>query len=242
MLRIAICDDMPEQISLIQDMLESYFRQKNMADFTCQTFDNPFLFSQKLESENTFDLLLLDICMPGLLGTDIAKGLRCRGDKSEIIFLTSSEDFALEAFSLRVANYLVKPFTEEQFREAMEHVVDNLVVKSKKKLLIKQKKCIYAVNIDDIVFIESAGHLLVLHLYDGSTLETRQTMAQMKEELARLAGIQFIYPYKGFIVNQEFIECFGQDVIRVVGGYAVPFSKPKRTELKKEYMQYMFQK
>lgn len=65
-------------------------------------------------------MLLLDICMPGLLGTDIAREVRQRKDKTEIVFLTGSDEFAVEAFTLKAAHYLVKPFSQDEFDEALE--------------------------------------------------------------------------------------------------------------------------
>lgn len=75
MVRIAICDDLQEQLDLIQKAVQQYFRDKKepIEVFTC---NNAMDFVDSFEKKGNFDIVLLDICMPGLLGTDIAAEMR----------------------------------------------------------------------------------------------------------------------------------------------------------------------
>ena len=240
MIRIAICDDMPDQVSLITTLTKRYFKNKNVSDFSYKTFENPFLLVAELERNNDYDLFLLDICMPGILGTDIAREVRKHIDKCEIIFLTTSEEFAVEAFSLHAAHYLVKPFQEEQFFEAMDRVFSVILTKDDKKLVIHQNREITSVSIDDVLYVESNGHLQNVYLLDGRCLQARQSLSQFTEELMRLSRHQFVSPYKGFLVNQNQIKQFGNDKIELVNGKTVPVSRQKVNILKKQYFDYMF--
>ncbi|MDR3601423.1 MAG: response regulator [Desulfosporosinus sp.] len=54
-------------------------------------------------------MLLLNIGMPGIVGTQVAAEVRKRKDKSEVIFLTTSDEFAVDAFALKATHYLAKP-------------------------------------------------------------------------------------------------------------------------------------
>ena len=71
MVRIAICDDLREQLELIRKAVQLYFQDKR-EPIEVFTYENAMDFVDAFEKKGNFDIVLLDICMPGLLGTDIA--------------------------------------------------------------------------------------------------------------------------------------------------------------------------
>jgi DNA-binding LytR/AlgR family response regulator len=109
-MKVAICDDDIKQLAVIKAAMENYELEHNEYTYEIECFDNPLEFMQCSEKTGGYDILLLDICMPSILGTDIAKEIRRKKEKSEIVFLTTSQDFVVEAFALKAAHYLVKPF------------------------------------------------------------------------------------------------------------------------------------
>lgn len=111
MLHIAICDDQQDQIQKIREAAEKYF-QNRKENMSCQTFENAFAFVEAVDKGALFDIVLLDVCMPGILGTDVARELRDHHSRAEIIFLTTSDEFAVEAFEVKATDYLLKPFTQ----------------------------------------------------------------------------------------------------------------------------------
>ena len=107
MVRIAICDDLQEQLDIIQKAVQQYFHDKKEPTEVF-TYNNAMDFVDAFEKEGNFDIVLLDICMPGVLGTEIAQNIQSKSiDTAEIIFLTTSAEFAVEAFSLHANDYLV---------------------------------------------------------------------------------------------------------------------------------------
>ena len=106
MLHIAICDDQADQIQKIRESSEKYFQnRKEHVDY--QTFENAFAFIEAVDKGDFFDIVLLDVCMPGILGTDVARELRDHHSRAEIIFLTTSDEFAVEAFEVKATDYLL---------------------------------------------------------------------------------------------------------------------------------------
>ena len=59
--------------------------------------------------EEHYDIYLLDVVMPGLNGIELAKEIRSSDKAADIIFLTSSPEFAVESYTVKASNYLVKP-------------------------------------------------------------------------------------------------------------------------------------
>lgn len=136
MVRIAICDDLQEQLELIRKAVQLYFQDKR-EPIEVFTYENAMDFVDAFEKKGNFDIVLLDICMPGLLGTDIAAEMRKQKSRAEIVFLSTSEEFAVEAFAVRAAHYLVKPFTQEAFAQAMDRVMDSLRQRHSGKMVFR---------------------------------------------------------------------------------------------------------
>ena len=80
MVRIAICDDLQEQLDIIQKAVQQYFHDKKEPTEVF-TYNNAMDFVDAFEKEGNFDIVLLDICMPGLLGTDIAQAEEPGGNR-----------------------------------------------------------------------------------------------------------------------------------------------------------------
>ena len=96
MLRIALCDDLQDQLEIMKTAVQTYY-QNNASNIEIYAYDNPMNFADAVEEEKKdFDIILLDVCMPGLLGTDIAREMRKQKCQAEIIFLSTSDEFAVE--------------------------------------------------------------------------------------------------------------------------------------------------
>lgn len=136
MLHIAICDDQADQIQKIREASEKYFQnRKEHVDY--QTFENAFAFIEAVDKGDFFDIVLLDVCMPGILGTDVARELRDHHSRAEIIFLTTSDEFAVEAFEVKATDYLLKPFTQAQFSKAMDRAIAYIRQRNSAKVIFR---------------------------------------------------------------------------------------------------------
>ena len=83
MLYIAICDDQADQIQKIRTAAETYFLTRNER-VEYQTFSNAFAFTDAIDRGSIFDIVLLDVCMPGMLGTEVAQHLRDAHSRAEM--------------------------------------------------------------------------------------------------------------------------------------------------------------
>lgn len=211
-MKIAICDDDLKQLEEINAVMLDYAKAYSGQSYEIECFDNPLVFLQHYEKSKGYNVLLLDICMPGILGTDLAKEIRTKQDKSEIIFLTSSPDYALEAFALKAAHYIIKPFSSEQFFEAMDRATEKFNKKETKKIALKLRKGeIRTVEQNEIMYIESYLHTKSVNLNNGECIEARQTILELSSLLGVTESGQFISPFKGYIVNQKSIKGIDPD-------------------------------
>lgn len=240
-MKIAICDDKKEQIAIIKAALEAYFHDKKFEDFDIFSFDKAFDFLDSREKTD-YDLVMLDICMPGMLGTDVAKEIRQRKDKTEIIFLTTSDEFAVDAFQVKAAHYLLKPFNKSDFAEAMDRALQNIDKGLCKFICLKcVRGTAETVDKDSITYIESAAHKQKVVINNGKIIETAQTLTELHKNLEALSSGQFICPYKGYLVNQKAISTIENDKIILKNGKAIPIPKRNFRQIKQAYFDYMFE-
>ena len=160
------------------------------------------------------DIVVLDICLPGMLGTDVAREIRRRNDRTEIIFISISRDYAIDAFSLKAVHYVVKPFSQAQLDEALDRAMASFEEKNIRRLLINIGNGeVQSVSIDKILYIESQGYRRVVHTAEGLYEEVKNTLSRMQEELDSISPGQFIQPYRGYIVNLDAVRTIASDRI-----------------------------
>ena len=240
-MKIAICDDSCDQLAEIRTAAKHYFSTNPEWEAQIAVYDNSFLFLESLDQTGGVDIALLDICMPGLSGTEIAKEIRRRKDKTEIVFLTTSDEYAVDAFALKAAHYLLKPFSQPQFDEAMDRAMLPFRSGRVKNLMIKPEGGgTQAIDISDILFIESRGHIQTVHTTNGITTEGQRSLSRLCEELEKLSKGQFISPYKGYVVNLKAIRAIEPEQIILRRGDHIPIPKRGYRELQNTYFDYMF--
>ena len=123
-MRIAVCDDDAAARAALVPILDAFCAaHENKAAYSVFSCAETLLREMR---DKTFDVLLLDILMPGMSGLDAAKTIRSFNQKAEIIFLSSSPEFAVSSYNVRAHYYLLKPVDAK----ALTHLLDELFKKS----------------------------------------------------------------------------------------------------------------
>ncbi len=243
MLRIAICDDLQDHLEKIKSGVKQYFSEYPEEKIDIFTCNNPLIFLESLNKTGGFDIVLLDVCMPGIDGIQVAGEIRKRGDKSEIIFLTTSDEFAVEAFALKAAHYLVKPFTRAQLSEALGRAMVRFSAGQVPKIALKLTGGgTRALELNEILWIESRNHAQTVYLKDGGSEETREALSQQLATLDELSPGQFVSPYKGYLVNHKAIRTIEPKRIIMRSGQELPLARGTFREFTDRYFAYMFPK
>lgn len=197
---------------------------------------------EQLDRKSGWDIVLLDICMPGILGTQIAGEIRRRRDKTEIVFLTTSDEYAIDAFALKAAHYLIKPFSQCQFDEAMDRAMSGFSAGLPKTIVIRSENGeLHNLEMGEILYIESQDHGLTVYTRTQAFSEARRSIARLFEALETLSSGQFIIPYKGYIVNQKAILTIERENIVLKNGVRIPIPKRGYKELQNQYLDYVFE-
>ncbi len=238
MLNLCICDDDPGDASRIRALAESFAGEHPEFPLKIQTFTSPFDLLEHLGARGGFDLYLLDILMPHLRGVELAGRIRRRDEASEILFLTSSPEFALDAFEVAACGYLLKPVGKEKFDKALLAAVHRLARPDNPFFLLKTREGLRKIPLRELVVVESFNHDRVCSLTDGSKLVTSDTLGLLMERLS--SDPRFFSPHRAYIINLEHITALNAAGVLLSTGQRVPVSRSSLAALKKAYMDYLF--
>ena len=191
---------------------------------------------QALEDINRLnpDLILLDIQMPKLSGLEV---LAETGRRSGVIFTTAYDEYALKAFDLHAVDYLLKPFSQERFDEALAQArqrlgqssqgVAQLVAQTRlNRLVIRDRGQNHLVTVALIDYVEAQDDYIVVHA-EGKTWMKTQSLSDLETQLD---NAQFVRVHRSYLVNVESVQSMGRlskDVQSVVlkDGAELPVSR-----------------
>lgn len=236
MWHIAICDDMPSELARADSLLGKYASEHPQYEMKTNLFSSPLELLTYAAERGGFDVLLLDVYMPGISGTDAARELRGMDDAYQIIFLTTSRDHAIEAFSVNAAHYLVKPYSEKDFFAALDKAFNSLAQK-RVTITVKSTDGIRSVELDRFVYAEASGHLQRLYLSDGQTVCVRKSSTELFELLEEEP--RFYKCGSTYIINMDYIAALTSGNVAFSTGAKIPILSRKYAEFKKRYMDYV---
>ena len=130
-LRVAVCDDLEAERVQLGRMIRTYAQQRGFSIHP-RLFVSGEELLDAVRRPDSYHVLFLDIFMAGLSGVETALRLRAAGCRGAIVFATTSLDYGVVSFDVQAADYLVKPFRQEDVDRTMdwclEHLPDSLRV------------------------------------------------------------------------------------------------------------------
>jgi DNA-binding LytR/AlgR family response regulator len=177
------------------------------------------------------DFLLLDIEMPGMTGLELTKNL---GRKSPlIIFTTAKTNYAVDAFELNVVDYLVKPIEPARFlkaidrvKEAIESEKEQVEVKDKEFVFVRDNGILKKINSDDILYLEAMGDYVKVF----TSQKFHIVHATLKSIEEKLPSSKFMRVHRSYIIALNKIDYIEEGVISI-NGTAIPVADAYRTTL-----------
>lgn len=232
-MRVVICDDIQNDMETIRTALDTYAMAHPEYHVEIDEYNAAADVLHRMEEE-IYDIALMDICMPGVSGTDAAEEMLAKNPEMSVIFLTTSDEYAVEAFAMNATHYLLKPFTQKQFDAAL----DRAIKKTEDQVLLSLDcvNGVYRVRINEIVSIESQNHYLLVGLSSGETLRLRMKLSQMYEEIQEYP--EFIKVGASYVINFDFVRSISGNSIGMQGGAKIPVPRRSVEEVQRAYMEY----
>ena len=237
MIRIAICDDEIQTLHDIGDRFTQY-GAKHGQEFAIDEYSKAQELAEQIQIRD-YQIFILDILMPDMSGIEIGQMIRSKDEQAVIIYLTSTMDYAYQAFGVFAQRYLLKPIKEKELDEAMDFAVSQAFLEQK-ALHINTAQGIEQILCRDIEYVENAARALHIFTIDGKETVSRVLRKSFENDMDILLESQdFIQTHKSFIVNLSHVKIYGQNQMTMRSGAQIPISKSRQAEVKRIYLSYI---
>ncbi len=218
MYEIAICDDDGAFASELSSTLSRLFAER---DAPCHVtlFSDPARMLSALERGERCDLLFQDILFGEEKGLRFAKLLRERNWDLDLVFVTSSEQYAVAGYDAQPLHYLLKPLRLEQLSSVLDRFLER---RAPRILSLTTPQETVRLPVTDALYFEVYNHVVKLRRRDGGERSWRGTLQELEDELPR--G-RFVRVHRSYLVNLEHIDVIKRDRLRLSSGDVVPLGR-----------------
>ena len=179
MIRIAIVEDEEYYVKQLTGYLDEY--QKSEQDvFEITVYRDGDAITSDYKAQ--FDIILMDIQMKFVDGMTAAEEIRQMDSEVVIIFITNMTQYAIRGYEVDALDYVLKPVSYFAFSQKLKRAVSRIKKRSSAYITLTVRGGIIRVSVEDIYYVESAGHNLVYHT-GNTTHMTSGTMKQAEEVL-----------------------------------------------------------
>lgn len=227
----AICDDSKTDIEAIYNTI---VENVGKMEYKVDAFASGLEMSRVIEKGCFYDVAFLDIDMPGMNGIELGKLVKRKNPQTEIVFVTSYPQYALEGYDCHAFHYLLKPLCVEKATGVLRRLILRYN-ECNQFHIIKIKTEPIRLRSKDIYYVERCQKHVIYHLKN----KEYTTGGSLAEAYTSLRKCGFLQVHQGYIVNMDKISHFDKYSAILTDGKAVPVSVRKRSEVLTAYAQYI---
>ncbi|MDR1701029.1 MAG: LytTR family DNA-binding domain-containing protein [Lachnoclostridium sp.] len=227
MIRIAICDDDKRYLAANEGIVRKYITS-NKIIAEIHTFQSGEFFWHNIEEGCFYDLILLDIEMPGKNGMDIAHSITKYSPTSLTIFITSYQKFAVNAFEYSIFRYVLKDEINTKLEAAVKDALFYIELQSNMTYNIHTAVQFQRIPYKNIISIQKDGKYSIMVLLD-SEIRIRKSLNEIFSELD---SKDFVFTDRSYIVNLIHIIKLDDLYVFMSNNTKLAVSKKRHKELK----------
>lgn len=216
--RIAICDDQKEDREFAQGCVLQWAKERGF-DVEVEQFPSGDAFLFRYGEDKAWDILLLDVEMPGCSGVELAKRLRQESKLLQIVFLTGYSDYIAEGYDVSALHYLLKPVSEKKLRSVLDRAVERLK-RDGRSLLLELPGELVRVPLYEVEYLEVRGNYVTIHTRED-TYTVKKPLSAMERELDN----RFHRVGRSFIINLNKVRKVTKKEALLLSGASVPLPR-----------------
>ena len=221
MIRFALCDYNEIQLAItgeiLRGCLEPYAGQVSIIEFS----SGEALLAD-VRKNGGYDAYILDMIMPGMNGMEVASTLRLLNDTGKIIFLTSTSDYAVQAFDVKAYHYILKPLDSAKFAGVMKTLMDDIARTGLEVINIKTQEGDVAVKLQDIVHTDVQNRYPIYNLRNGKQITGKWLRTKFKDEVAPLLSKNyFVECGASCVINLCYVESIDSECVVMTDGSVI---------------------
>lgn len=224
MCKIAVVEDELDAANTLTSFLERYGAEKDH-QFRITKFGSALDFEV---SHQQFDLIFMDIQMPGINGMEAAHLMRTYDEQTPLIFVTNLAQYAVKGYEVDALDFIVKPVTYYNFRMRMDKAMRRIRRNGEKSLAINTRDGMRVVPLSDIEYVDIDRHDLAYHLVgEASPLVVYGSLKAFEEQVA---GGPFVRISNCCLANMNLVRSVHGSELRMRSGATLYFSRSRKRE------------
>lgn len=220
MYRILIIEDDKAAAHALRSFISRYLDEHGI-DAHVEWMRTAFEF---IEFKQHWDLVFMDIGLPGVDGMEAAHLLRERDAETLLIFVTDLAQFAMKGYEVDALDFVVKPVNYQSLSMRLDRAMRILAGKQVNNIYLSTRFGARVFPITDLIFAEVRGHNLEYHLPD-ETITVRGTMSKLEEEMD---SARFIRISNSCLINADRIHSINGSTVRMSTGDELAISRTKK--------------
>lgn len=233
MLKIAICDDESYYLKLVHSIITKLLYERGISEYDIDLFSSGEELCKKNDDMGVYQVIFLDINMPGLNGLQTAEMIRETNQNVFLVFITAFIDYAVEGYKLEAIRFLLKDMLEEMLPECIDTIIKKLHLQALriKYIFLEGEKEIF---IDKIYYVESWKHKLTFSVWDKELIQ--YSLYNKLDDIEKdLKHYGFIRIHKSFLVNARYIDYIINYKVKMKNGKILSVPREKFQEVKEIY-------
>lgn len=231
MFRIAVCDDIPEAVTQINNYLTEYQNTKNKK-FDINNFYDAEALWEHLKTNNC-DLIILDVELVQMNGVELGRRIRreLNDHDIKIIYISAMDTYDRQLFDMQPLNFLPKPIDKEKLYESLD--LAGQISNDKNYIFsFRDKDGLQRIRVRDILYFESLKHDFKV-VTIGETYEFRSSMLEIMKQLPNYG---FAQVHRSYIINYDQVKTVKYEEVIMLNNDVIPIGRSKRKEIREIIM------
>lgn len=234
-MRTAVIDDEPAERETLRSYLARFAEESGTQIEVDQYPSGDALLA---DYRLIYHIILLDVDMPGANGIATARKVREMDENVTILFITNMAQYAVNAFEVEAADYIIKPIEYYDFAMKFRRAVQRAARRGDRELMLDAADGIRRVKISRITYVEALDHYLTYHLREEEGPVEVQLRGNIGDQEALLAPYGFCRVHKSFLVNLAHVRVIRANEV-AVGEAALPIGRRYKKELMEQYLHFV---
>ncbi len=234
MLKVVIVEDEKKCIDTILSYLHAYELDKHIS-ITVETYSDGINFLD--DYKGGADLIYMDIAMPQMNGLSVAKELRKKDSLIGIIFITTLGQYAVKGYEVNALDFLIKPVPYELFCIKLDKALKYIQKKIVPTFMYSTPTQLKKIPFNEITFIESREHYIIIHTVDGSEYKLRASLSDTFK-LYDFENNDFAFANRSVLVNLSYVDGFEKNEL-TINGEIITIGRTKKKEFLDKLTSYV---
>lgn len=215
-----------------------YQSLREITDMKILEYDSPVALAKDLDRMES-DVYLLDIIFPDGNGIALAREIRRRYHHNPLVFITSSQDDAMNAFNVFALRYLVKPVQPRLLYETLDYAALHLHKHTVEYFMINTIEGKQKLRFSSIMYVERKSQIIHITTTSGKVYESVTLRESFSSKLKPLLeNERFAQTHVSFVVNLDAVDVYRKNLMIMQDGRRIPISRNFRLSVKERYLSY----